>query len=66
MAASKGMKSLFKASAASADKDNQHIVLSISSEGTVFVSGTDNMVTGIVEDAEFVTVIIVEMLDQTQ
>ena len=52
MAASKGMKSLFKASAASADKDNQHIVLSISSEGTVFVSGTDNMVTGIVEDAE--------------
>ena len=52
MAASKRMKNLFRASAASNDTDNQHLVLTITTDGNVFASGSDNMVTGMVGDVE--------------
>ena len=47
-ALSKRMKSLFKASAASSDTDNQHIVLTITTDGMVYAAGTDNLLDAVV------------------
>ena len=44
-AVSKRMKSLFKASAASSDTDNQHIVLTITTDGMVYA---DNLLNSVV------------------
>ena len=49
MAVSKRMKSLFKDSTASSDTDNQHIVLTITTDGMVYA---DNLLNAVVGDVE--------------
>ena len=46
----KRMKSLLQAFSAACDTSTQHILLTITAEGRVHASGTDNMVTGMVGD----------------
>ena len=48
MAVSKRMKSLFKASVDSFDTDNQHSVLTITTDGGVYAAGTDNLLNAVV------------------
>ena len=50
MPTNKNMKKLLKASEAASHTDTQHLVLSVSAEGRVHASGTDNLVTGIIGD----------------
>ena len=52
MPTNKNMKNLLKASEAACHSDTQHLVLSVTADGQVHASGTDNLVTGIIEDAE--------------
>ena len=52
MAVSKRMKSLFKTSAASCATDNQHIVLTNTTDGRVYAAGTDNLLNGVVGNVE--------------
>ena len=46
MPTNKNMKKLLKASEAACHTGPQHVVLSVSAEGRVHASGTDNLLTG--------------------
>ena len=52
MSANKKAKALIQASSKTCDKENQHILLSLSPEGDVTVSGSDNLVSSLISNIE--------------